>query len=348
MAARHPGARLPLREVFHGTALPACLRGWLGVLIAAAVLAGPVAPAVRADEAADQALINAVYQGNLRAMQAALRNGASFNARDVNGYTPLHWAAFRGYVVLAGYMLDRGAPVDVGDQNGYTPLMLAAWNGHDTVVRLLLDRGASRERLSLDGFTAYDYSLNQGHTQLATWLQPARSLYSPPLTRATAPTTPPDEPSFWRPRSSPRPTPVKTPFVRPEPVHHLEPVAGIHLSRVQFPIVGLHYRSTVQSWMSLRLGAEYGRTPFPLTGPLELGFLRLHAALLSNGPVYAGLGATHITLGSLATSGYTPSTIAPELIGGLRLGWGPLSASTELRFGVEGPSTFTAGLGGRF
>lgn len=347
MAAQHPSARRPLRDLFLWELLPGGRYGWLGILIAAATLATPPLP-VRADEVADQALINAVYQGNLRAMQAALRNGASFNARDVNGYTPLHWAAFRGYAVLAGYMLDRGAAVDVGDQNGYTPLMLAAWNGHDTVVRLLLDRGASRERLSLDGFTAYDYSLTQGHTQLANWLQPARSLYTPPLTRATAPPTPLDEPLFWRPRTSPKPTPVKTPFVRPEPVHHLEPVAGIHLSRVQFPIVGLHYRSAVQKWLSLRLGVEYGRSPFPLTGPLEMGFARLHAALLSNGPIYVGLGATHITLGSLSSNGYNPSTITPELIGGLRLGWGPLSASTELRFGIEGPSTLSAGLGGRF
>jgi hypothetical protein len=306
---------------------------------------------VHADEAADQALINAVYQGNMRALQAALRNGASFNARDVNGYTPLHWAAFRGYGVLAGYMLDRGASVDIGDQNGYTPLMLAAWNGHDTVVRLLLDRGASRERLSLDGFTAYDYCLTQGHNRLAAWLQPARSLYSPPIVRATpGPTSsaPPDDPPFWRPRTTPTPAPAKTPYGRPAPIHHIEPVAGVHLSRVNFPIVGLHYRASVQKWLSLRLGTEYGRSPFPLTGPLEMGFLRLHAALLSNGPVYGGLGATHITLGSLAPYGYTPSTIAPELIGGLRLGWGPLSTSAELRFGIEGPSTFTAGLGGRF
>lgn len=322
-------------------------RAWLAGLLALMFCAAPVTPAVRADEIADQALINAVYQGNLRAMQAALRNGASFNARDVNGYTPLHWAAFRGYGVLAGYMLDRGASVDIGDQNGYTPLMLAAWNGHDTVVRLLLDRGASRERLSLDGFTAYDYCLNQGHSHLAEWLQPARSLYTPLAARPT-PTPTAEEPTFWRPRSSPTPRPVKTPYVRPEPLHHIEPVAGIHLSGVQFPLVGLHYRSVVQKWLSLRVGAEYGRTPLPVTGPAELGFLRLHAALLSNGTAYTGVGVTHITLGSLAPYGYAPSTLTPEIIAGLRLGWGPVSASTEFRFGIEGPSTLTAGLGGRF
>ena len=56
-------------------------------VVAALVLA--VATPGLADPAADTALIAAVYDGDLRQMQAALRAGASFNARDENGYTPL-------------------------------------------------------------------------------------------------------------------------------------------------------------------------------------------------------------------------------------------------------------------
>ncbi|MEB3197392.1 MAG: ankyrin repeat domain-containing protein [Candidatus Sericytochromatia bacterium] len=318
----------------------------LGRFGLASLLSLTAVPAL-ADEAADQALISAIYAGNMRAMQTALRQGGSFNARDVNGYTPLHWAAFRGYVVLAGYLLDRGAAIDPSDNNGYTPLMLAAWNGHDTVVRLLLARGASRERLSLDGFTALDYSQTQGHHHLRALLEPTRSPYGVPVARASlAPAEAEGAP--FRPRSPRTPGPVKTPFPRVEPVHHFEPVAGLHLARVQFPIVGVHYRLRLQEWFSLRLGTEYGRSVFSQTGPLDLAFVRMQAAVVTNGPLYLGVGATHLTLGSLSAGGYNPSIVYPEVITGLRLGWGPLSASTELRLGWDGPSTVTGGIGGRF
>lgn len=316
-----------------------------GVAAAACALA-PGMPA-QADEAADQDLVAAVYSGNLRAMQEALRQGGSFNARDENGYTPLHWAAFRGYVVLAGYMLDRGATVDVGDNNGYTPLMLAAWNGHDTVVRLLLARGASRERLSHDGFTAYDYSVTQGHANLQPLLEPSRTVIAMPMPRAGARASQAPEAPTWRvPRTPETPKPAASPSVAPR--HHLEAVAGWHLSRVSFPIAGLHYRVEIHEWVSLRLGAEYGRTRFDRTGPLDVGFVRLHSGLLSNGPLYVGLGATHVTLGTLWSGGYNPSVIAPEAIAGLRLGWGAFSGHTEMRLGIGGPSTATGGLGLRF
>jgi hypothetical protein len=312
-----------------------------------AVTAWSPSPAL-ADELADQDLVAAVYSGNLRAMQEALRRGASFNARDENGYTPLHWAAFRGYVVLAGYMLDRGATVDVGDNNGYTPLMLAAWNGHDTVVRLLLARGASRERLSHDGFTAYDYSVTQGHANLQPLLEPTRTVIAMPMPRAGRPGTPPPDDTMWRrtPRTPATPRPVATPSQAPR--HHVEAVAGMHLSRVSFPIAGLHYRTQLHEWFSLRLGGEYGRARFDRTGPLDVGFVRLHAALLTNGPVYLGLGGTHVSLGTLWSGGYNPAVLAPEAITGVRLAWGPLTGHAELRFGFEGPSTATGGVGLRF
>ncbi|MEB3329910.1 MAG: ankyrin repeat domain-containing protein [Candidatus Sericytochromatia bacterium] len=316
-------------------------------LAALVAVAWPGLPA-RADEQSDQDLMAAVYTGNLRAMQEALRRGASFNARDENGYTPLHWAAFRGYVVLAGYMLDRGATVDVGDNNGYTPLMLAAWNGHDTVVRLLLARGASRERLSHDGFTAYDYSVTQGHANLQPLLEPTRTVIAMPMPRAGRSGTPAPQDTMWRrrPRAAGTPGPATSPSAPPR--HHVEVVAGMHFSGVSFPIAGLHYRTRLHDWISLRLGGEYGQARFDRTGPLDVGFVRLHAAMLTNGPVYLGFGGTHVSLGTLWAGGYNPAVLAPEAITGVRLGWGGLSGHAELRFGFGGPSTATSGLGFRF
>lgn len=315
-------------------------------LVAGLVLA--VAAPGLADPASDAALIQAVYDGDLRRMQVALRQGASFNARDENGYTPLHWAAFRGYGVLAGYMVDRGAQVDVPDRNGYTPLMLAAWNGHETVVRQLLARGASRDRRSADDFTAWDYARSKNHDRLLPWLVPTRRLpaYKPSRPRQPTPQPLPSDDEVWTMptnQASPKPTPAPG-----GPANEFTVVAGMHLSRISFPIVGLHYRRSLHDWFSLRLGAEYGQTTATRTGALDLGFTRLHAALLTNGWFYVGGGATQSTLGTLYAGGYNPAVTAGEAIAGLKLSLGPATLGTEFRFGVGGPSTATGGLGIRF
>lgn len=340
-------------------------------LLAVALTLALAAPGL-ADPAADETLIKAVYDGDLRRMQDALRAGASFNARDENGYTPLHWAAFRGYGVLAGYMLDRGATADVPDVNGYTPLMLAAFNGHDTLVRLLLARGASRERRSKDGFTAWDYAKAQGHAALLPLLKPREGVSAPTLLWTPRPTpsvagaepvatASPEVPTAeWlvapTPTPSPTPegtptpapTPTAAPTTTPAPANEFTAVAGMHLSRISFPIAGLHYRRTLHDWFSARLGAEYGRTTVGSTGALDLGFTRLHAALLTNGWLYVGAGATHVTLGTLYAGGFNPTTVSWDAIAGLRAGYGPVAASAEFRFGVGGPSTALGGLGLRF
>ena len=154
----------------------------------------------------------------------------------------------------------------------------------------------------------------------------------------------------------PTPTPTASPTASPTPAASLaaspanafEAVAGMHLSKISFPIAGIHYRRSLHDWFSARLGAEYGRTQASKTAALELGFTRLHAALLTNGWLYVGGGATHITLGTLYAGGYNPSVLSWEAIAGLRAGVGPLAASAEGRFGIGGPSTVTGGLGLRF
>ena len=354
------------------------------LLIATALVLLAARPGL-ADAAADDALIHAVYAGDMRAMQDALRAGASFNARDENGYTPLHWAAFRGYVVLARYMLDRGATTDVPDYDGYTPLMLAAWNGHDTVVRLLLARGAKRERTSKDGYTPYDYARSQGHLSLLPLLATTRPtipwVQAPAYVRRATPRpvawTPAPAftdgprratPTPWSPEAAPtptpepseplqEPTPAAIPTPRPAaqlllgaggPPNEVEVVTGMHLSRLSFPIAGVHYRRTLLDWCSARVGVEYGRTQVASTGALELGYTRLHAALLTNGWLYVGAGATQVTLGTLYAGGYTPGVTSWEGIAGLRLGTGPVAVNGEFRFGYNGPSTALGGLGVRF
>ena len=52
-------------------------------------------------------------------------HGADVNARDANGYTPLHWAASRGDNEAVLYLVDQGADVMAVSRSGQTTVDMA-------------------------------------------------------------------------------------------------------------------------------------------------------------------------------------------------------------------------------
>ena len=72
-----------------------------------------------------------------------VRAGADVNAcGGVTRATPLHMAARRGFVKIAGALLDCGAAMEAKDGKGDTPLQRALNCRRDKVAQLLLERGA--------------------------------------------------------------------------------------------------------------------------------------------------------------------------------------------------------------
>ena len=80
-------------------------------------------------------------------------DGADLEARDANGWTPLHLAASSGRAKVVNLLLDRGADIDARDANGCTPLHDAASSERAKVVNLLLDRGADIDARDANGCT---------------------------------------------------------------------------------------------------------------------------------------------------------------------------------------------------
>jgi ankyrin repeat protein len=94
----------------------------------------------------------ALRNGDARAIRAALDNGASVNAHDERGNTPLMLAAVYGDVASMKLLLERGAQVNVANAEGATPLIRAAYD-YDK-ARLLVERGADVNARSAMGQTA--------------------------------------------------------------------------------------------------------------------------------------------------------------------------------------------------
>ena len=106
---------------------------------------------------ADAALMLAAEAGDADGVRAALDRGASVEARDALGMSPLIAASFAGNVEAVRLLLDRGAPTDPlrrRDDVDRTALMLAAYAGREQVVRELLKRGADPNARSSRGKTA--------------------------------------------------------------------------------------------------------------------------------------------------------------------------------------------------
>ena len=91
-------------------------------------------------------IIRAAKRGDLSALRDLLKsNGSLVHARDSDGSTPLHCAAWKGHVEVARALLDAGAHIDDHNKNehwGTTPLHAAAHGNQAKVAELLIARGA--------------------------------------------------------------------------------------------------------------------------------------------------------------------------------------------------------------
>ena len=77
---------------------------------------------------------------------------SNIDAIDVNGRTPLTWAAWRGDHENVGLLLDSCADKNHTDAEGYTPLARAAKAGRLECVQILLKAGASITKPNNEGF----------------------------------------------------------------------------------------------------------------------------------------------------------------------------------------------------
>ncbi|HOX43130.1 MAG TPA: ankyrin repeat domain-containing protein [Myxococcota bacterium] len=82
---------------------------------------------------------DAARAGDLALLEKQFAAGCSVNARDDFGMSPLHVAATDRVAI---FLISKGASLDAKDGRGYTPLAVMKMAGRKDVVDLLLSRGA--------------------------------------------------------------------------------------------------------------------------------------------------------------------------------------------------------------
>ncbi len=121
---------------------------------AVAACLGPLLAASVAAEQPDLRLIDAVRDGDRRVVRALLEEPVDVNARQPDGATALHWAAYLDDLDTAQLLIAAGAVADASNELGATPLYLACENGSAALVRMLLAAGATAEAVLPSGETA--------------------------------------------------------------------------------------------------------------------------------------------------------------------------------------------------
>jgi ankyrin repeat protein len=138
-------------------------------------------------------IIRYIAINNLEAVQDALtRNPSLIRAIDIDGSTPLHVAAYRGYPEMVDLLISAGAEIDSLDKRGWTPLARAVLSGggkqnRRLIVHALLAAGAKPDLQLPDGQTIKNLaeSLHGPGSKVALMLQGRSANYDVRVATAT-------------------------------------------------------------------------------------------------------------------------------------------------------------------
>ncbi len=104
-----------------------------------------------------KAIIKAAKSGDLVQVKRLLAaDGTLVDARDTDGSTPLHCAAWKGHQKIVAFLLKAGADPNAQNANGHwgtTPLHAAAHANEAAIAELLIQHGADVNAHDLNGKT---------------------------------------------------------------------------------------------------------------------------------------------------------------------------------------------------
>ena len=78
-------------------------------------------------------------------------------------WTSLHTDSFNGNLQVAEHLIAKGATIDAKDIDGFTPLIVAAVKGHLKLVEVFVSNKADINATTKDGRTALHFAYQDNH-----------------------------------------------------------------------------------------------------------------------------------------------------------------------------------------
>ena len=123
----------------------------------------------------EKEMITAAKKNDVVRIAALLdADSALISARDSDGSTPLHCAAWKGNVEAAKLLIERGSDIHIENENthwGGTPLHAAAHGNQKPVAELLIAAGADVNKVSFKGTTPLQETEAHNATAVAKLLK---------------------------------------------------------------------------------------------------------------------------------------------------------------------------------
>lgn len=123
-------------------------------------------------------LMVACQNGESKAVERSLANGANVHAKSSIGCTALHYAAANNSALCIKVLLEAGASINATATDGKTPLMVACASGSLAAVKRLLKNGANIDAKDNLGKSALDYVVGGNHGAIAQLLLAAREIHT--------------------------------------------------------------------------------------------------------------------------------------------------------------------------
>jgi ankyrin repeat protein len=130
----------------------------------------PIDSQAHTETRSSSVLHDAAKKGDVGEVRRLLSEGASVNAKDSAGGTPLIWATVNGHLETVKCLIAENAAVDSEDNNGQTALMYACWMGHLDIAKLLVENGAGVNHMNRGGATPLCVAYSRSHRDIVRYL----------------------------------------------------------------------------------------------------------------------------------------------------------------------------------
>uniref|UniRef100_A0A0K0DTX2 ANK_REP_REGION domain-containing protein n=1 Tax=Strongyloides stercoralis TaxID=6248 RepID=A0A0K0DTX2_STRER len=127
----------------------------------------------KVDIAQRTALFYAALGGQAHTLHVMISDlGYDANVQDIHGRTPLHAAAYSGFVACIQKLIDHGVDVNAIDRDEETPLHVACSRGKEEIVYALESAGANINAYSsITKATPLSYAISNKHTKIIEYLK---------------------------------------------------------------------------------------------------------------------------------------------------------------------------------